>query len=105
MDEPFHKRRKVYFHLLLSGGADASQGPTMEGIRKGDDLVAICRCAEFPGQLIETLICLGSAVAEEDLPAESHEFHNQLSQLPLRPRQVEIRGMDERGGLIGQNLR
>ena len=104
MRESLDQRRKAGLHLLLPRGADSTERPAMEGMTEGDDLMPPRGGAELPGQLVEPFVRLGTAVAEEDLPAEAEQIDDQLGKFPLRPREVEIGGVDQLCGLFGNGF-
>jgi hypothetical protein len=76
----------------------------MEGIGERNDLVATGGSAEFPSQLVETLVRLGAAVAEKNLPSQTDQIDDKLREFTLRPCEVEIGGVNQAGGLLSDRL-
>ena len=104
MDESLHQGSKIRFYLLLTGGTDASECPAVEGVGEGDDFVTSGGSTEFPGQLVESLVGFGPAVAEEDLTTQTDKFDDQFGKFSLGPREVEIGGVHQRCRLLGDSL-
>ena len=98
--EPVRHRRVRRLVLRLAGRRDHGQGPSVEGPDRADHLkraVAV-ELAPFAGQFDGRLIGLGTAVGKE-APTLKAQRVEPLGKIDLRPRVVEVAGVDQGGGL------
>jgi hypothetical protein len=67
MAEAGDERAESLFDLVLPGGGDASESPTVERIESGDDFESALGIAEATSEFEEAFVGFGAGVAEEDL--------------------------------------
>ena len=103
MPEAGHHRLKTFFHLVLSGGGDAGERPSVKGIRRGQNFKPAFVMAEFPRQLEQAFVRLRAAVAEKNF-AGADAFDEFGGQPALRLGEIKIRDVDEFFGLLDERL-
>jgi hypothetical protein len=104
VDESFDGRTESQLHFELSGRRDPAEGASVEGTVERDNLMASARCTVFAGKFVESFVRFGPAVAEKDFARRADEAGETAGQFGLRTGQIEIRGVDQRGGLVGQGF-
>lgn len=103
MAEAGDERAESLFDLVLPGGGDASESPTVERIESGDDFESALGIAEATSEFEEAFVGFGSGVAEEDL-AGADELDEGESEMGLGSVMVEVGGMDEGLGLLDESV-
>ena len=105
------ERVKSFLHLGLTGGGEGAEGAAVEGALEGEDFVASVSILVGPGvtkaagKLDEAIVGLRAGVSEEDLTRKLQAFlHEALCEFCLLVDLVEIRTMDQFGGLLGDGL-
>jgi hypothetical protein len=95
---------ETVFDLILSGGGDASEGSTVEGVEGGDNFEAALLMTKAAGEFEEPFVGLAAAIREEDL-ARGQMFDDLLCQASLRFVIIEVRHVNEPLRLLDEGLR
>ena len=106
VDKAVVEGSEVVVEGVLAGGGQGGQGPAVEAVHQGDDLVpalAVVVKAVFPGCLDGALVGLGPRIAEEHL-AHAGAAAQPLGQLGAGSGVVEVGGVLELVGLLGNRL-
>ena len=103
MSESFHHGLEALLHLLLTGGRDAAQRAPVEGVHRCEDFEAAFVVTKLPGRLEETLVGLGSGVAEKHF-ARGQMADQALGQSALGLLVIQVGDVYQPPGLFHQRL-